>query len=150
MDETNVLVSLRQADPVDRDFAYEVKKVVLGEYVKKTYGRWDEAFQRRYHDRQWAPADTQIVVAEGCDVGWIWCTHHTDRISIDGIYILPHYQGRGIGTSLLTRLQEGAAEGGKSVRLWVMKINPAFDLYKRIGFSVIGEKETHWYMEATR
>ncbi len=54
MDETNVLVSLRQAAPVDRDFAYEVKKVALGEYVKKTYGRWDEAFQRRYHDRQWA------------------------------------------------------------------------------------------------
>jgi hypothetical protein len=30
----------------------------------------------------------------------------------------------------------------------VMKINPAFRFYKQLGFSVIGETETHWHMEA--
>ena len=148
MDETNLSISLRQATLTDSDFAYQVKKTALGEYVKKTYGEWDEAFQRRFHDRQWEPAGTQIVVVNGIDVGWVGCTQQADHIYIDGIYILPQHQGRGIGTYLLTRLRDEAYSVGKSVRLWVMKINPAFEFYKRAGFSVIGEKETHRHMEA--
>src|SRR5919204_6392253 len=85
MDEINLSIALRQATLTDSDFAYQVKKTALGEYVKKTYGEWDEAFQRRFHDRQWEPAGTQIVVVNGIAVGWIWCTHHIDHISIDGI-----------------------------------------------------------------
>lgn len=148
MDATDLCIALRQATPADSDFAYQVKKVALGEYVQKTYGEWDEAFQRQFHDRQWQPAGTQVVVANGVDVGWIWCTVHSDHISVDGIYLLPQHQGRGIGTSLLTRLKDKAFRAGKSMRLWVMKVNPAFELYKRVGFSVIGEIETHWHMEA--
>ena len=94
----NLFISLRPATPADNDFAYQVKKVALGEYVKKMYGRWDEVFQRTFHDRQRQPAGTQIVVASGTDVGWVWCTAHSDHISVDGIYLLPQYQSRGIGT----------------------------------------------------
>jgi ribosomal protein S18 acetylase RimI-like enzyme len=148
MDETNLSISLRQAALTDSDFAYQVKKIALGNYVKKVYGEWDEVFQHRFHDRQWEPAGTQIVVVNGIDVGWVWCTHQADHINVDGIYIMPQYQGHSIGTYLLTRLRAEAYRVGKSVRLWVMKINPAFEFYKRAGFSVIGEKETHWHMEA--
>jgi GNAT superfamily N-acetyltransferase len=144
----NLLISLRPATPADSDFAYQVKKVALGDYVKKTYGRWDEVFQRQFHDRQWQPAGTQIVVASGTDAGGVWCTAHSDHISVDGIYLLPQHQGRGIGTYLLSRLRDEAFRVGKSVRLWVMKVNPAFKFYKQVGFSVIGETETHWHMEA--
>jgi ribosomal protein S18 acetylase RimI-like enzyme len=148
MDDTNLSTSRRQATLTDSDLAYQVKKLALGEYVKQTYGGWDEAFQRRFHDRRWAPAGTQIVAVKGMDVGWVWCTHHADHISVDGIYILPQHQGHGIGTYLLSCLRSEAVSVGKAVQLWVMKRNPAFEFYKRVGFSVIGETETHWHMEA--
>jgi ribosomal protein S18 acetylase RimI-like enzyme len=148
MKDTSLSIVLRQATPADSDFAYHVKKVALGEYVKKTYGRWDEAFQRSFHERQWEPAGTQMIVVNGTDVGWVWCTHHADHLSVDGIYILPQYQGRGIGTYLLTRLRNDALRAEKAVRLWVMKVNPAVEFYKHRGFSVMGETETHWHLEA--
>ena len=148
MKDTSLSISLRQATSADSDFAYHVKKIALGEYVKRTYGKWDEAFQRRFHARQWEPAGTQIIAADGTDVGWIWFTHHADHISVDGIYILPQHQGRGIGTYLLTRLGSDATRVGKVVRLWVMKVNPAVEFYKQRGFSIISETETHWHMEA--
>jgi ribosomal protein S18 acetylase RimI-like enzyme len=148
MKDTSLSIALRQATLTDSDFAYHVKKVALGEYVKKTYGRWDEAFQRRFHDRQWEPAGTQIIVTDGTDVGWVWFTRHAGHISVDGIYILPQHQGCGIGTYLLTRLRNEAIRTGKAVRLWVMKVNPAVEFYKHLGFSVMGETETHWHMEA--
>jgi hypothetical protein len=53
IDFDNLFISLRPATPADSDFAYQVKKVALGGYVTKTYGRWDEVFQRQFHDRQW-------------------------------------------------------------------------------------------------
>jgi hypothetical protein len=49
MAHTNLCISLRQATPADSAFAYQVKKVALGEYIKQTYGRWDGAFQREFH-----------------------------------------------------------------------------------------------------
>jgi len=148
MAHTNLCISLRQATHADSAFAYQVKKVALGEYIQQTYGRWDEAFQREFHDRQWDPAGTQIIVVNGVDAGWVWVTQHADYLRVDGIYLVPQYQGCGIGTDLLTRLKDEAFRAGKSVRLWVMKVNPAVAFYKQVGFSVIGETQTHWHMEA--
>jgi len=49
MDGTNWRISLRQATHADSAFAYQVKKIALGEYIQQTYGRWDKAFQCEFH-----------------------------------------------------------------------------------------------------
>jgi ribosomal protein S18 acetylase RimI-like enzyme len=60
---------------------------------------------------------------------------------------LPAYQGRGIGTTLIRRLQQRARKEGVPVTLQVFKVNPARALYERLGFKVTGETDTHCRMK---
>ena len=140
-------ITLRQATSADSQFCYCTKKSAHGENIVRTYGPWDEAFQRQFHEKQWKPEGVQILVVGRTDVGWIWSCHHADQIRIHGIYILPAHQRKGIGTFLVNRLREESVKTDKPVRLWVMKRNTAVEFYKKLGFAVIGQNKTHWAME---
>ncbi len=61
--------------------------------------------------------------------------------------LLPDYQGKGIGKRLLNDIISEAKTNSKSVRLSVLKKNPAFLLYKQLGFEVIGEDKLEYFME---
>lgn len=56
------------------------------------------------------------------------------------IQLRPEFQGRGLGTQLLAELVGQARQAGASLRLGVLKANPARALYERHGFVV--ERQT--------
>lgn len=56
-----------------------------------------------------------------------------------GMAVLPGYRGQGIGTRLLSRLIESAADIYDSISLSVASGNPAMHLYRRAGFEAVGE-----------
>jgi ribosomal protein S18 acetylase RimI-like enzyme len=127
-----------------------VKKAALGPYVAQTWG-WDEEFQRRYHDTDFDPGETQIIVESGVDVGWMLVGETDREVRLQEIYLLPEHQGRGIGSHLIKGLQATAREGTKPITLQVLKVNVrARELYERLGFGKIGETETHYLMSTGR
>lgn len=69
--------------------------------------------------------------------------------SVLAMSVDPDYRGLGIGTALLrahlTALQK---RGYARVSLSVQKANAALRLYRRLGFSVIGETEEEYVMAA--
>jgi ribosomal protein S18 acetylase RimI-like enzyme len=69
-------------------------------------------------------------------------------VFLSKIYILPQYQGRGIGTRLINGVLEEAHGRGLPVTLRVIRVNPARGLYERLGFVQVGETESHYLMEA--
>ena len=56
------------------------------------------------------------------------------------IQLLPSVQGQGIGDYLLRSLVQQARAANVSLRLRVLKANPARRLYERVGFVVVAEK----------
>ena len=56
--------------------------------------------------------------------------------------MLPSLQGKSIGTKLLQSLVEEAREAGASLKLSVLKANPARRLYERMGFVVTPQLKT--------
>ena len=60
------------------------------------------------------------------------------------------FQRCGIGTELMKSLIEEAKNAGQSVRLNVVKINPARRLYERLGFRITHEDELKLYMKRDR
>ena len=63
---------------------------------------------------------------------------------IDEIYIEKEFRNNGIGTDIIKKL----IENNESIYLWVYKDNTkAVSLYKRLGFKVIDETESRYYME---
>jgi len=72
---------------------------------------------------------------------------HQDCLAIDGIYLLPAFQRRGIGSQLVSQTIADARRVGLPVRLSAARINPALRLYRRLGFDVVGESEFKVFME---
>ncbi len=53
------------------------------------------------------------------------------------IAVMPAYRGHGIGTALLTVLMNAARSQFAAISLSVWPDNPAFQLYRRLGFEVV-------------
>jgi ribosomal protein S18 acetylase RimI-like enzyme len=141
-------VKLRAATPADAEFLYDLLRTTMRDYVEQTWS-WDEDWQRTYFDMHYDPAQNQVVALNGQDIGVIAAERREGGIHLSSIYILPEYQGRGIGTQLINDLLAEAFRQGLPVSLRVLKINPARRLYERLGFVVVDEADTHYIMKAT-
>ena len=140
--------TLRNAGPADKRFAYEVKRAAMREYVEIVWG-WDEDQQWQLHDRRFDEQDFQVISVGGEDVGIMSVVARPDCVSVNQVYVLPEHQGRGIGRLCMLAVMERAKGLGLPVRLQVMKVNPrAAAFYRRLGFTVTGETETHVQMQA--
>jgi ribosomal protein S18 acetylase RimI-like enzyme len=140
-------VRLRAATQEDADFLYDVVKATMKEYVAQVWG-WDEAWQQAYFREHFEPSEDRIIVLEDEDIGVISVEQREGEVFLGKIYILPEYQGRGIGSRLINDVLEQAHQRGVPVTLQVIKVNPARRLYERLGFVEVGETATHYLMEA--
>lgn len=140
-------VSLRQATDADREFAFQVLKAAFGKYVKEVYG-WDEKLQRQILRQRFRPSSTWIIKYNDKEIGLLAFNREPDFIRIRQLFLLPEYQGLGIGVHLMRDILKESKQKGIPVRLQVLKVNNrAKVFYERIGFSVTDETETHHKME---
>jgi GNAT superfamily N-acetyltransferase len=117
--------------------------------VEQTYGKWDEEWQQSHFRQHLNPDACQVIVAEGQDVGVVCKVEGEEEVLLRVVEVLPEYQGRGIGTSIIRCILREAHRKGMPVALQVLKVNPARRLYERLGFVTTGETETHYQMRAT-
>ncbi len=140
-------LKFRKAQATDNEFVFAVKKAAFREYVEQIWG-WDDTYQRDLHDRRFASQDIRIIQFRGTDVGFLSTSNTSDTLNVDQIYLLPKYQGRGIGAACMKRIIDDADREQKPVTLQVLKINPrATAFYQRLGFTIVGENSTHFQMK---
>jgi ribosomal protein S18 acetylase RimI-like enzyme len=142
-DEHNLEISFRQITFDDFDFLWRLHNAALREYVEKTWD-WDEERQRRLFAESFDANNGEIIVIGGADAGYLWAAEREMETILVSIRILPEYQNRGIGKKII---EDVLVKSKKPVRLQVLKINPAQNLYKRLGFETISETETHFLMK---
>ncbi|WP_460518261.1 GNAT family N-acetyltransferase [Flindersiella endophytica] len=83
-----------------------------------------------------------IIEVDGVAAGRFRVVRFADRIFLGGIQIHPAFQGRGIGTQLITALIEECRSTGKPLTLDVDRDNlRARSLYERLGFEQTAESE---------
>ena len=140
-------VSLRKAHANDSEFVFTVKKAAFREYVEQVWG-WDDGYQQELHNRRFAAQDICIIQFREVDVGFLAISNTSDMFKVNQIYILPEYQGRGIGSACMTHIIDNANLEQKSVVLQVLKVNTrGITFYQRLGFTIVGESTTHFQME---
>ena len=144
-------VTLRPATAADREIVHQLLLDTSKGYVEQTWGWSDEIEQLVDADfENWfnPPSSGQIVQAEGRDVGYLKVADHEDGVLLDMVLLDPTYQGRGIGTALITDVVTEAHARGETVVLQVLKVNPSKRLYERLGFVVSAELDHHYLMRA--
>jgi len=135
----------------DKHFLKNLNRDVYKPVVIRQFGAWDDAFHDRHFEEKWAVQDYQIVELAGQRVGAIWLSKESDHLWLREIQISPPHQNQGIGTKLLMKVLDEAANSGLSLRLRVLTENRAKALYDRLGFKGIGmHGDTHYWMEYAR
>ena len=128
--------SLYAATQPDFDFVYSLKKLAYKEYVEQTWG-WDEAFQLKFQKENFAEGHTKIIKANGIPIGSVDLKEGEFSVFISGLYLLPDYQSKGIGSKIINDLFKETKTKNKRLELEVLKVNKrAIKLYKRLGFTM--------------
>ena len=92
-------------------------------------------------------ATYQIIVYNKKSVGRLYLWETKNDIRVLDIALLPEYQGRGIGTEILSNIIKSARLKTKIVSLHVSQNNPAKNLYLRLGFKKISGDMINDYLE---
>lgn len=150
-------ISLREASDADEDFLYalyastreaELALLDWGDEERATFLRMQFNAQRTHYLKSYPRARHQIILRGGEPAGRIWVERGDDEIRLLDIALLPAHRGHGVGSALIRELIREAARSAKPLRHSVEKNNPdAKRLYDRLGFRVVGEIPTHYFLE---
>ena len=140
-------IELRQAQESDRALAQEAHHAAYQEVVERQFGVWDESAQDRFFLAEWNPSKQEVIVVDGQSCGYWVVERRAADFHLRELVIHPRFQGRGVGTWLVRRLQREATAAGLPVRLGTFHTNRAAVLYRRLGFEEIGSTDTHVLME---
>ena len=102
------------------------------------------AAQKRYYAINFPASLHDIVLLGKESVGRLWVRREINELHIVDISLLTEFRSAGIGTMLLQRLLNEAAEANQNFSLRVWKTNPALRLYQRLGMLITEETETHF------
>lgn len=149
-------ISLRPFSLDDQDFLFKLYASTR-EHEISAFG-WppaqQEAFlrmqfnaQQQWYKTAFEAADHQLIFVDGKPAGRILVFHDTDSLRLVDIALLSEYRNHGIGTQLLRELISKSEKEHLPVRLQVLKSNPAFRVYQRLGFAITGDDGMYYQME---
>jgi ribosomal protein S18 acetylase RimI-like enzyme len=137
---------LRPATAADLDLILRVHVEAMRPHVERAFGVWDAEEQCARLLATTRPETHEIVELDGEPAGCLWVRPHPDALELVRLWLLPHAQGKGLGSALVREVLRRAARVRSPARLRVLKVNPAQRLYRRLGFEAVGETETHVLM----
>jgi GNAT superfamily N-acetyltransferase len=104
--------------------------------------------QTAHYTANYPGASFQLIERSGKPAGRLYLARWENEIRIVDITLLPEHRGAGIGAKLLRDLQEEAKGVGKKLSIHVERMNPALQLYERLGFQQVEDKGVylllHW------
>jgi len=136
---------MRQAKDSDLEFLKKLRSETMDEYLKKEGLPVDETSHLKRIQYHFDAAN--ILNIHGKPIGLFKYYEDARICHVIQVQILPQYQGKGIGKSILSTLQKQARKEDKSVNLSVLKSNPAKHLYERLGFTVISQSDNEFTMQ---
>lgn len=113
----------------------------MQKYVEKIRG-WDEEAERKDMKDKFTADIDLIIQINGEDAGVLRVLEKEGSINLGHIELLPKFQNQDVGSKII----EGVIRKNKPVTLQVLKSNPAVELYKRLGFEIMGETDLKYKM----
>lgn len=156
MPVTTARLDLRPATEADRPFllrvygstrADELARVDWTDAAKEAFVAMQFDAQDRHYRQHYPEASYDVVTVDGRPAGRLYVDRRAGDVRIVDIALLPEFRGAGAGSTLIRRLQDGAAAAGSTLSIHVEVFNPARRLYHRLGFVEVGHAGAHVLME---
>jgi GNAT superfamily N-acetyltransferase len=137
-------IAFRPASPQDFDYCAKLYFAGMEQIIRQL--NLDMDAQVSSFQKQWEPAQVQLITLDATDVGWLQSITAEDALFLAQLFVDASVQRRGIGTEVMRRVIAEASRTGRAVELAVVKINPALRLYEKLGFKVTYEDDHKFYM----
>lgn len=135
----------------DLDRYIEVKRACYKTYVKEYYGGWDENIQIKMNTDVFNNMLKETcflkILFNNLVVGFFAYNELEDRIDGISIQLIEEAQRKGVGSFYLHNITSLSKKINKPIFLKVFRSNPAQNLYKRFGFEVYSETDSHYLMK---
>ena len=128
----------------------------LIEYKKRTIYEYAKDLSNEEIDKinKYVTSEVPKLINDYCNiivdnkiVGCLLLTNKDDGKLLDEIYLEEEYRNKGIGTNIIKEVMSN----NDIVYLWVYKENmQAISLYKKLGFVVIEETESRYFMKYSK
>jgi len=103
---------------------------------------------QRHHYRTYnADCAFGVITHRDQPVGRLYLECGRRRIHVVDIALMPSWRAQGIGTAILTALQDLGRTSHRPVGIMVEKFNPAMRLYRRLGFTDVADHGVYQEME---
>ena len=135
-----------KATEADKEYFANLNELAYRTVVERQLGCWDVEKEREKFDAKWREQSFEKVYINGALVGGFWIQEFEEYIQLRELQIHPRFQNQGIGTKTLNILIRKAGDAGKQLRLRVLLENPCVNLYKRLGFRVVGQTNVQYHM----
>jgi GNAT superfamily N-acetyltransferase len=142
-------ITLIAAEEDDRSFFRQAHHLAYRPVIEAMFG-WDESKQDVYADKDFDERQPHLICEEGRKVGVVGWQIQPDHIWFGPIFILPEYQGRGIGMHVVKEFIKKAEAENLPLRLQTLLLNEkAKAFYERLGFRTRDKSAVHWQLEYT-
>ena len=128
------------------DDAFAAKRAALGPHIVGRWG-WDDALQRAIHRRRFDEKPFLAIRQGETPLGTVSLHAKSDHVRLGEFYLFPPFQGRGLGSAILTHCLVATDGLGLPVNLEALHWNPVVSLYRRFGFVEVGGSDIHLFME---
>lgn len=137
--------TLLAASEQDKYSIFEAFELSMRKYVEWAWG-WDEESQRNNFWKNFPVENLKLICVDGKIAGAIYVEEHAQYRWVRTVFLKPEFQGKGIGSALLSQEADLARCENKFLVLKVIKINPAKHLYERLGFKTVNEDNVTYHM----
>ena len=112
---------------------------------------WNEQQQDTYADSDFDERNLHIIHYEHKSVGVIGWQDKPDHFWFGPLMILPEYQNKGIGSTLVRQFMDTADALKLPLRLQTLRQNTeAKRLYEKLGFRILPSCAIYWQMEYSK
>lgn len=124
---------------------YEIFKGAMEGHVNASRREaWNDARERKQFYEQLSVTTLRVIRVDKALAGFVDFRRAPDGCHLHTMVIMPEWQSKGVGTSVLEVLRAEARTLDQPLTLEVLKSNPrARSFYERAGFSVTSSTESH-------
>jgi ribosomal protein S18 acetylase RimI-like enzyme len=105
--------------------------------------------QQAQYNSQYPDADYDLVLKDDMAIGVLFAQRGPDEFVLVDITLLPQHRNSGIGAVLIRDLIRDAQSACKPLRAHVLKQNPAWRLWQRLGFRLLRDDGAYLSIEVS-
>lgn len=139
-----MIIAFAQTEESDFDALVAIRIAAMRESLERL-GRFDPARARERLRQTFVSEYTRMIYANGERVGFCAFRPIEAGYALDHLYVMPAFQGRGIGTEVLRLLCQEADRQGLPINVGALKESASNRFYQRHGFAKSGESEWDVY-----